>query len=204
MTRTGRGGIPRILIAVLACASAFIRPSASLGAQEASVGRLVADTLHSKALEKNRYGDTPDRAMLVYLPASYESSPTKRYPVVYLLHGYGGTERTWVTLGPVKPAMDTLVRNGTVREMIVVMPSGRNAFDGSFYTNSASTGNWDDFISKELVAYIDGKYRTIASPESRGLAGHSMGGYGAFTVGMRHAGDVFSAVYAMSGCCTQF
>src|SRR6185436_16480099 len=128
----------------------------------------------------------------------------KRYPVVYLLHGYGGTERTWVTLGPVKPAMDTLVRNGTVREMFVVMPSGRNAFDGSFYTNSASTGNWDDFIAKELVSYIDGKYRTLARPESRGLAGHSMGGYGTFAVGMRHSGDVYSALYAMSGCCTQF
>ena len=167
-------------------------------------GRLVPDTLHSKALEKNLYGDSPDRGLLVYLPASYESSPAKHYPVVYLLHGFGGTERTWTTLGPIKPAMDTLVRNGTVREMIIVMPNGRNVFDGSFYTNSASAGNWDDFISKELVAYIDGKYRTLTRPESRGLAGHSMGGYGAFTLGMRHGGDVYGAVYSMSGCCTRF
>jgi S-formylglutathione hydrolase FrmB len=167
-------------------------------------GRLAADTLHSKALEKNLYGDSPDRGLLVYLPASYETSPAKRYPVVYLLHGFGGTERTWTSLGPIKPAMDTLVRNGAVREMIIVMPNGRNVFDGSFYTNSASTGNWDDFIAKELVAYIDGKYRTLARPESRGLAGHSMGGYGAVTLGMRHGGDVYGAVYSMSGCCTRF
>src|SRR3954463_413579 len=100
--------------------------------------------------------------------------------------------------------MDTLVRNGAVREMIIVMPNGRNVFDGSFYTNSASAGNWDDFISKELVAYVDGKYRTLARPESRGLAGHSMGGFGAFTLGMRHGGDVYGAVYSMSGCCTRF
>lgn len=99
--------------------------------------------------------------------------------------------------------MDSLVRNGTVREMIIVMPNGRNVFDGSFYTNSESTGNWDDFIARELVAYIDAKYRTVARPESRGLAGHSMGGYGTYAVGMRHAGDVYGALYAMSGCCTQ-
>src|SRR5262245_27075269 len=143
-------------------AALLLGAAVALGAQASSLGQLAADTLHSKALEKNLYGDTPDRSLLVYLPASYATSPAKRYPVVYLLHGYGGTERTWVTLGPLKPAMDSLVRNGTVREMIVVMPNGRNAFDGSFYTNSAATGNWDDFIAKELVAYIDSKYRTIA------------------------------------------
>src|SRR3954469_13113170 len=99
--------------------------------------------------------------------------------------------------------MDTLVRAALVREMIIVMPNGRNALVGSFYTNSTTTGNWDDFIAKDLVDYIDKKYRTIARPESRGLAGHSMGGYGTFAVGMRHAGDVYSALYALSGCCTQ-
>jgi len=77
--------------------------------------------------------------------------------------------------------------------MIVVMPNGNNALGGSFYTNSATTGNWDDFIANELVAYIDKKYRTLPRPESRGLAGHSMGGYGTFAVGMRHAGDVYGA-----------
>jgi S-formylglutathione hydrolase len=142
--------------------------------------------------------------MLVYLPASYASSPAKRYPVIYLLHGFGGDERDWAGYAPVKPAMDTLVRAGIVREMIVVMPNGRNALDGSFYTNSSTTGNWDDFISSELVAFIDAKYRTLARPESRGLAGHSMGGYGTFAVGIRHAGDVYGALYALSGCCTQF
>ena len=186
-------------------AAGFVAACAGwLAAQQPAAGQLVADTVHSRALENNRYGDSPNRGLLVYLPASYATSPAKRYPVVYLLHGFGGTERTWVSLGPVKPAMDSLVRNGGVREMIVVMPNGRNLFDGSFYTNSESAGNWDDFIAKELVSYIDGKYRTIARPESRGLAGHSMGGYGAYSVGMRHSGDVYGAVYAMSGCCTHF
>jgi enterochelin esterase-like enzyme len=171
-------------------------------AQQLSAGQLVADTIHAKSIEKNLFGDSPDRSMLVYLPQSYASSPNRRYPVIYLLHGYGGDERGWTGYAPVKPAMDTLVRAGIVREMIIVMPNANNALGGSFYTNSVATGNWDDFIANELVAFIDKKYRTMARPESRGLAGHSMGGYGTFAVGMRHAGDVFGALYSLSGCCT--
>jgi len=172
-------------------------------AQQLSAGQLVVDTVHAPSLERNLYGDSPDRSMLVYLPQSYASSPNRRYPVVYLLHGYGGDERGWTGYAPIKPAMDTLVRAGVVREMIIVMPNGNNALGGSFYTNSATTGNWDDFIARDLIAFVDKKYRTIARPESRGLAGHSMGGYGTFAVGMRHAGDVFGALYSLSGCCTQ-
>jgi S-formylglutathione hydrolase len=178
--------------------------AAASSAQQLSVGQLVVDTVHAKSLERNLYGDSPDRSMLVYLPQSYASSPNRRYPVVYLLHGYGVDERGWTGYAPIKPAMDTLVRAGVVREMIIVMPNARNALDGSFYTNSATTGNWDDFVANDLVAYVDKKYRTLARPESRGLAGHSMGGYGTFAVGMRHAGDVYGALYALSGCCTQF
>ena len=111
-------------------------------AQQLSVGQLVVDTVHAKSLERNLYGDSPDRSMLVYLPQSYASSPNRRYPVVYLLHGYGGDERGWAGYAPIKPAMDTLVRAGIVREMIVVMPNGNNALGGSFYTNSTTTGNW--------------------------------------------------------------
>lgn len=189
-------GIWRVAAAIL-----FSAPAAR--AQQAVSGQIVYDTVHAKSLEKNLYGDSPDRSMMVYLPPSYTSSPNQRYPVVYLLHGYGGTESEWRGLAPLKPAMDTLVAAGMVREMIVVMPNGRNALDGSFYTNSATTGNWDDFITNELVSFIDHKYRTLARPESRGLAGHSMGGYGTFVLGMRHAGDVFGALYALSGCCTR-
>lgn len=176
--------------------------SGRLAAQHVAAGQLVPDTVHSAALEHNVYGDSPNRPMLVYLPPSYASSPAKRYPVVYLLHGFGTTERFWLTLGQIQAAMDSLLEAGSVREMILVMPNGRNVFDGSFYTNSASAGGWDDFVAKELVAYIDHKYRTLARPQSRGLGGHSMGGYGTFAVGMQHAGDVYGALYAMSACCT--
>ena len=81
--------------------------------------------------------------------------------------------------------------------MIVVMPNARNAFDGSFYTNSPVTGNWEQFIVRDLVNYVDHKYRTLRTRKARGLAGHSMGGYGALRIGMRHP-ETFSAVYALS------
>src|ERR1035437_5407797 len=89
---------------------------------------------------------------------------------------------------------------GDLREMIVVMPNAYTRYQGSMYSNSATTGNWEDCVARELVAYIDGHYRTVAEAEGRGLAGHSMGGYGAARVGMRHP-DVFSSVYLLSPCC---
>jgi S-formylglutathione hydrolase FrmB len=96
--------------------------------------------------------------------------------------------------------MDELITKGNSREMIVVAPNGKNAYAGSFYTNSVVTGNWEDYILRDLVAYVDANYRTIARPESRGIAGHSMGGYGAVVIGMKHP-DVFGAIYALSPCC---
>jgi enterochelin esterase-like enzyme len=181
--------------------------ASGLPAQASPAGRLVVDTIHSKAIEHNLYGDSPDRSLLVYLPPSYDVDAARRYPAVYLLHGFASTERSWVrgySGFNIRGAMDSLVAAGSAREMIIVMPNGRNRFDGSFYSNSTSAGNWDDFIARELVSYVDAKYRTIARPESRGLAGHSMGGYGTFAVGMRHAGDVYGALYSLSGCCTRF
>src|SRR6266571_4015308 len=73
-------------------AGLLVAMSAAAVAAQAPDGRLVADTVHSRAIEKNLYGDSPDRSVLVYLPPSYESGSGKRYPVVYLLHGFGGTE----------------------------------------------------------------------------------------------------------------
>jgi pimeloyl-ACP methyl ester carboxylesterase len=84
--------------------------------------------------------------------------------------------------------------------MIVVTPNARNFFDGSFYMNSPVTGNWEDFVVRDLVGHVDRKYRTIRSRTGRGIAGHSMGGYGALRIAMRNP-DIFSAVYALSPCC---
>jgi S-formylglutathione hydrolase FrmB len=180
--------------------------AAALSAQ-APASRLVHDTVHSAALEGNKYGDSPNRSLLIYLPPSYASNTTKRYPVVYLLHGFTTSEASWARgyAGfDIGRATDSLVAAGAVREMIIVMPNALNRLRGSFYVNSSSAGGWDDFISAELVSYVDSKYRTLATPASRGLAGHSMGGFGTFYLAMRHAGDVYGAAYALSACCTHF
>jgi len=84
--------------------------------------------------------------------------------------------------------MDDLISKGAAKEMIVVVPNGSNRYLGSFYTNSSVSGNWEDYIYRDVVSFIDDTYRTITKPASRGIAGHSMGGYGALMLAMRQRG----------------
>lgn len=167
-------------------------------------GQLVQTHFTASALAGNLLGDLVEQPVSIYLPPGYAASPSRRYPSVYLLHGYTGHIETWTTDGyqkmNLRDVMDELIRTKAVPPMIVVVPNGRNAYLGSFYANSTSTGRWEDAIAQELVAFVDQKYRTLASPKSRGVAGHSMGGYGAIVFGMHHP-DVFGSVYAMSPCC---
>ena len=162
------------------------------------------DTIVAPSLAGNLIGDTNRREVTVYLPPSYSKNRAKRYPVVYLLHGFAANHRAFMagvyTNMNTRLSMDSLIREGLVREIIVVTPNARNAFDGSFYRNSVTTGNWEDFIYRDLVSFIDRRYRTIRNRSGRGIAGHSMGGYGALWVGMRHP-ETFSAIYALSPCC---
>ncbi len=166
-------------------------------------GRVVADTVHAPSLAGNLFGDPVDQPAWVYLPPGYDAG-TRRYPVLYLLHGVLDEPGTWLHgayQGLELPAlMDSLIESGAVQPMIVVLPNGGNALGGSFYRNSPVTGGWGDYVSVDLVRRVDGAYRTIARPESRALAGHSMGGYGALHIGILHP-DVFSVVYAMNPCC---
>jgi S-formylglutathione hydrolase FrmB len=156
--------------------------------------------VHGKSLEGNLEGDSPDRDVFVYLPPSYAKEPNRRYPVVYFLHGYGvNAERYW-DLMTVPEAADQSNASGATREMILVHPDAFTVYDGSMYSNSLTTGDWEGYISHDLVNYIDSHYRTIADRNSRGLGGHSMGGYGTVRIGMKHP-EVFSVLYAMSSCC---
>jgi pimeloyl-ACP methyl ester carboxylesterase len=86
------------------------------------------------------------------------------------------------------------------KEMIVVLPDSKTIYNGSMYSSSATTGDFEKFIAHDVVAYIDAHYRTIPERTSRGLVGHSMGGYGASRIGMKHS-DVYGALYIMSPCC---
>lgn len=181
----------------------FAHPSeAQQAAKQTAAGIIVEATIPAPSLKGNLLGDATEQRISVYLPPSYDTAPTKTYPVVYLLHPLGIGRHTWARDAGfnILPVLNRMISGGKAREMIVVAPNARNAFNGSFYVNSATTGNWEDYIFRDVVGYIDANYRTLARPSSRGIAGHSMGGFGAVSVGMKHA-DVFSAIYALSPCC---
>jgi len=197
---TANLGYRRVVAYVVAVLLTCVLVSAGLGQE----GRVVREKFHAPSLEKNVTREATDRDVSIYLPPNYDASPNRRYPVVYLLHGIGDNDETWTTpwvKGASWQSLPDVMNRGIAEhrfgEMIVVMPDARTNWGGSFYTNSAATGNWEDFIVNDLVRYIDGKYRTLARPESRGLAGHSMGGYGAIKLGMKHP-ETYSVVYGIN------
>jgi S-formylglutathione hydrolase len=160
--------------------------------------------IQSQALAGNLIGDSPERDVSVYLPPSYRSAKNRRYPVVFLLHGFTDSNekwfhnpKHWIQLASV---LDRALAAPGAREMIIVMPNAFNAFQGSMYSTSATIGDWEGFVARELVNFIDSRYRTLAQRESRGLSGHSMGGYGAMRIGMKFP-EVFSSIYLLSPCC---
>jgi len=165
---------------------------------EFSEGTVVEVVIHSPGLEGNMLGDSPDRSISIYLPPGYESSE-KRYPVVYLLVGFNCGDDC--RFGPENPdnsipkIMNRLIYDGTIEPMILVAPDSYNRFKGSFYLNSIVSGNWQDYIVYDVVQFVDNTYRTIANSESRGILGHSMGGYGTLMIAMKYP-EIFSTVYA--------
>ena len=171
-----------------------------LSATPLASAALETFTIHSAALAANLTGDSPDQTVTVYLPPSYSHSTTRRYPVVFLLHGLGDTSEVWAKYFHVVELLDDLMAHGAIAEMIVVMPNAKNRLLGSYYANSPVTGNWEDYIAQEVVARVDHDFRTLPKSSSRGLVGHSMGGFGAIRLAM-HRPDVFAVVYAMSPCC---
>ena len=154
--------------------------------------------VHGASLEGNLEGNSVDRDVLVFLPPGYKASK-RRFPVVYALHGYSIGAEQWSGEIHVPQTIEGAFASGS-KEMIVVLPDSKTVHNGSMYSSSATTGDFENFVAHDLVAYIDAHYRTLARRESRGLAGHSMGGYGAARIGMKHA-DVFGALYIMSPCC---
>lgn len=155
--------------------------------------------IHGTALEGNLEGDAVDRDVIVFLPPSYKKDKARHYPVVYALHGYSIGAEQWTHEIHVPQTIEGAFAEGA-KEMIVVLPDSKTIYNGSMYSSSVTTGDFEKFIYHDVVAYIDAHYRTIPNRESRGLVGHSMGGYGASRIGMKHP-DVFGALYIMSPCC---
>ena len=171
-------------------------PAVVAGAKAVSVEHIK---VHGQALEGNLEGDAVDRDVFVFLPPSYEKEKHRRYPVVYALHGYSIGAEQWTHEIHVPQTIEGAFAQGA-KEMIVVLPDSKTLHNGSMYSSSVTTGDFERFVSHDLVAYIDAHYRTIPDRLSRGLAGHSMGGYGTTRIGMRHP-DVFGSLYIMSPCC---
>jgi S-formylglutathione hydrolase FrmB len=155
--------------------------------------------IHGKSLEGNLEGDAVDRDVIVFLPPSYQKDKHRRYPVVYALHGYSIGAEQWTHEIHLPQTIEGAFAQGA-KEMIVVLPDSKTVHNGSMYSSSVTTGDFEQFIAHDVVAYIDAHYRTIPNRMSRGLVGHSMGGYGAARIGMKHP-DVFGSLYIMSPCC---
>ena len=161
--------------------------------------KVEAIKVHGMALEGNLEGNAVDRDVLVFLPPSYAKDKHRRYPVVYALHGYSIGAEQWSHEIHVPQTIEGAFSQGA-KEMIVVLPDSKTVHNGSMYSSSITTGDFENYVAHDVVSYIDAHYRTIPNRLGRGLVGHSMGGYGATRIGMKHP-DVFGSLYIMSPCC---
>jgi enterochelin esterase-like enzyme len=194
-----RAATPVLMIALTLPLTAQVKteaPPVAPGAKPVKVERIK---IHGAALEGNLEGNAVDRDVLVFLPPSYDKQKSRRYAVVYALHGYSIGAEQWSQEIHAPQTIEGAFAQGA-NEMIVVLPDSKTIHNGSMYSSSVTTGDFEKFISRDVVSYIDAHYRTIPNRLSRGLVGHSMGGYGATRIGMKHA-DVFGSLYIMSPCC---
>lgn len=175
-----------------------LAPAGWLAAQPAPpAGRVVVTYLDSKLLRGNPGGENPRRRVSVYLPAGYAASPSQRYPVLYYLHGFTWNDSLIFNKDGMRALLDQAIAAGQIRPLIVVVPNEQTRYGGSWYTNSATNGPWADFTARELIAFIDKEFRTLARPGSRGLAGHSMGGGSTLRLALAYPGT-WAAAYALS------
>ncbi|MBI3857832.1 MAG: esterase family protein, partial [Planctomycetes bacterium] len=155
-------------------------------------GEIRIRTYFSKTTETTR-------RVLVYTPPAYDREPAKRYPVLYLQHGSGESERSWTGQGRANAILDNLIAEKKAEEMIVVMEQGYAVKAGSVPgANARGNEGFEELVVNDLVPMIDCVYRTIAKRESRAIAGLSMGGGQAVRIGLGHL-DLFGSVASLSG-----
>ncbi len=167
--------------------SLFFYFSSGLFAQESQV--FDNESLHSEILNKEKF-------FSIYLPPGYEES-TEKYPVVYLLHGYGSARQkhqNWIKHGDLQRKVDSAISIGRISPMIIVMPDA----EMTYYMNNIN-GDYaiEDFIIKELIPYIDKNYRSYGEKKYRAISGLSMGGFGAMLYSLHHP-ELFSACAVLS------
>jgi enterochelin esterase family protein len=155
----------------------------------------------SQILKGNPLGDKHVRDLYLYLPPDYERSD-KKFPVVYCLTGFTGRGKMFLNDNAFAPnlaeRMDKLISDGTIRPMIAVLPDCFTYYGGSQYINSSATGNYEDYLTEEIIDFVDDNFRTVRDKNSRAVMGKSSGGYGALVMAMRHA-DQFGLACSTSG-----
>ena len=159
------------------------------------INRIGTD-FHSNALNLARH-------LLIYLPPGYDAQSTRRYPVLYMLHGFGGYGNAtpeWEQWG-LKDRAEEMMNNGKLRPVIIVQPDGfmPGGQPSLFFNHAPELGGqrWGDYVWQDVVAYIDSNYRTIRNRASRAIGGFSFGGQGALELGLLHP-EVFGIVGAHS------
>ncbi len=159
-------------------------------------GEIVTQTLDSKVLRGNPLKDPTRRDVVTYLPPRFD--PHKRYPAAYAIVGYTGTGRSLLSVDPLgedlKSRLDRLIRTGRMGPIIIPMVDCFTRVGGNQYITSTATGRYDDYLRKEVVPFVESRYRV----GRRGIWGKSSGGYGSIVQGMLHP-DTWAAVADHSG-----
>jgi enterochelin esterase-like enzyme len=150
-------------------------------------------TLQGTLRERRFYSQALDRDMsyYVYMPAGY-GSDGRRYPVLYMLHGGGGSKDEWLAYGLVD-TLDRMIAARTIQPLILILPQG----DTGYWVDQPDGPRWGDYVDSDLVRQVDATFRTVASPTERAIGGLSMGGAGALQLAFNHP-DVFGIVGAHS------
>jgi S-formylglutathione hydrolase FrmB len=165
-------------------------------------GDLRIDFVRSAALEGNPLRDPSERPVAVYLPPEYDAQGSRRYPALYVLHGYTGDVAALVSARPwetnVVQWADRLIRERRMPSAFVVLVEGFTRLGGSQYVDSIHNGNYATFTVRDVVGYVDANYRTIASEAGRAVLGKSSGGFGAMHLVLAHPGT-FAAFASHSG-----
>ncbi len=161
-------------------------------AQTNNSSRIVTDTLYSEVLKSKR-------AYTVYLPKNFQQDTSRKYPVLYLLHGMWENNSVWGNRGHVKDVMDRLTAGNEACEMIIATPDAGGGDPNVFQNGYFDMNGWkyETFFYTEFLPFIESKYRVTGDKQHRAIGGLSMGGGGATAYGQRHP-DMFCAVYAMS------
>ncbi len=165
-------------------------------------GSLVLERIESSALAGNAIGDPSSRLLAIYTPPGYDPEGSKRYPVLYCLHGYTGdvgallSTRPWET--NVVQWLDRLIASGAMPPAILAIVDGNTRFGGSQYIDSIHNGNYTQYVVDEIVPHVDARYRTIAHVGGRAVLGKSSGGFGSLYLSMVRPGT-FAAFASHSG-----